>query len=364
MMVKNEEPVICETLKSYVEGGIDAYFIFDTGSIDNTTDVTKKYLQERGVQNAVFVQEPFIDFSTSRNRALELAEKQFPKAHFFLMPDAEWRIENPQKLLAFCELHKNDPEQAYQLRMVRDNVYDYYTSRLMKKGARFVGAVHEVVNAHARVKVSSDVHFYWHRSHYGLEKSRERWLRDIKLLLKSFDQNPHDPRTAFYIAQTYACLENWHKARDWYSRRISMEGWDEENFVARQRLADVYERLSDWHSALAMYLDTYAFRPTRAEPLVCLAQHYWDSGEYDLCYLFARRASEIQYPKNDILFIEKELYDFTRHDLLGRVAWYVADYERGEQATQQAINARPKKEYLHENLRYYIERKRIKKDNS
>ena len=34
--IEREEPVIIETLKPYVDAGIDAYFIFDTGSTDNT----------------------------------------------------------------------------------------------------------------------------------------------------------------------------------------------------------------------------------------------------------------------------------------------------------------------------------------
>lgn len=358
LMVKNEAPVICQTLDPYVQAGIDSYLIFDTGSTDNTVQLARSFFKKNGINNVIIHQEPFVDFATSRNRALELAQEHFSDANFLIMPDAEWRIENAQGLLKFCSQHKCDKTQAYWIRMIRDNVYDYYTARLMRArtGCRFVGVVHEVLDVDAKEKVPRDIYFNWHRSAYGLEKSRERWLRDISLLLKAHEQNPDDPRTVFYIAQTYACLDDWNKAKEWYGRRVSMQGWDEENFVAQYRLAQVYERLGEWSNALETYLNAHSSRPSRAEPLISLAQHYWDCNEYSLCYLFARRAVELPYPKDDILFIEKELYDFTRYDLLGRAAWYVQDYNLGESAIRKAISLYPNKSYLQENLKYYAQR--------
>ncbi|HZW60718.1 MAG TPA: hypothetical protein VFF04_00670, partial [Candidatus Babeliales bacterium] len=49
LMVKDEAPVIVKTLQPLVEGGIDAYFIFDTGSTDNTRELAQQYLTDHAI---------------------------------------------------------------------------------------------------------------------------------------------------------------------------------------------------------------------------------------------------------------------------------------------------------------------------
>ena len=74
LMVKNEEAVIEKTLEPFVEGGITSFFIFDTGSTDNTISITELFFKKHNIEHYVILQEPFIDFGTSRNRALDLAD--------------------------------------------------------------------------------------------------------------------------------------------------------------------------------------------------------------------------------------------------------------------------------------------------
>ena len=362
IMVKNEAHVMRETLQPFVDAGIDAFVVFDTGSTDTTMEVTREFFEEKGVRCGKIFQEPFIDFASSRNHALQCAEKSFPRACFMLMPDAEWYIENAQGLVNFCEKHKNDPRPSYLVRIEaykNTNSYlDFYTPRLMRCRAnvRFVGAVHEVLNNYSAEKVPADTYFELRTTTYGQEKTRKRWLRDREILIKEHNRNSHDPRTVFYLAQTYACLGDWENAALWYEKRLGMQGWDEENFVARCRLAQVYEFLGDWEKALSNYLKAFSLRSQRIEPLVRLAQHYWDSGEKELCFLFARNACEASYPHSDVLFVEKELYEFTRYDLLGRAAWYVGKYDLGEEAVKQALKFRPDAPHLHSNLAWYMSR--------
>jgi hypothetical protein len=68
------------------------------------------------------------------------------------------------------------------------------------------------------------------------------------------------------------------------------------------------------------YLKAYTIRPTRAEPLIRIAMHYHDEDQLDLSYIFAQRAAQIPYPKDDILMIERELYDAARWEILNACA--------------------------------------------
>lgn len=364
LMIKNEEQVIEQTLQPYVDAGIQSFFIFDTGSTDNTVEVTKEYFAKRNTQSAFIEQEPFIDFATSRNRALQLAQQKFPSASFFLMPDAEWYMHNVQGLIEFCHKEKNNKEPVYLVRIGDDN-FEFYTPRLIRAASnvQFIGAIHEVLNCSAGSKVPSTVFFALQPSSAGKEKSAQRWLRDVDILLKKYQENPLDSRNLFYLAQTYSCLGKWEQAYKYYWERTRLIGWPEEDYVALYKLAMVAEHLADkhnpasWAEPLHYYLQAYSKRPQRAEPLVKIAQHYLDLDNMHLAFCFARQACMIDYPQDDILFVEKELYDYTRYDILGRCAWYVGQFDIGEEAARNALKVRPYMSHLHKNLAFYVNRR-------
>ncbi len=372
LMVKDEEHVIIQTLKPYIEGGIDAVLLFDTGSTDNTMSVAEQYMKEKKVRFYI-VQEPFVDFATSRNRGLELAREKFPHAGFLIMPDAEWYLHNGEELIKFCkerlaaaEKDKSLDCDSYLLRIMSPQL-DFYTQRLIRANrvVRFVGVVHETLDHVTQTVVPGNVYFELGSTKLGYEKSRKRWERDKELLLKHHLENPEDPRSAFYLAQTYDCLGELEKAYTYYTVRKNMPGWCEENFMAVYRLAQVTDRLQaqknpkfSWDEALGYYLQAFDMRPCRAEPLIKVAEHYLSHGQHELAYIFVRRAAEIRYPEQDMLFVEKEAYDYTRHDVLGQCAWYVGSFDLGESAIRSALKIHPLHQHLKNNLAFYENRKK------
>src|SRR5438132_5379314 len=60
LMVKNEETVMRATLQPFIDGGISSFFIFDTGSTDNTIGVTESFFVAHGITQGYIAQEPFI----------------------------------------------------------------------------------------------------------------------------------------------------------------------------------------------------------------------------------------------------------------------------------------------------------------
>ena len=139
-----------------------------------------------------------------------------------------------------------------------------------------------------------------------------------------------------------------------YELRTQVEGWYEENFMAHYRLAQVLEHhINDWQRALDHYLKAFCICPTRAEPLIKIAQHYWQIGNIPVSYLFAQYAGQMDYPVNDRLFIDKEMYDFTRHEMIGITAWHMGKYEIGKQAAQKAYKQKPDLDYLRRNVACY-----------
>src|SRR5690606_35993246 len=154
-------------------------------------------------------QESFVDFSTSRNRALELAHEYFPRAAFMLMPDAEWYMTNVEGLLDFCRsaLDHGKRYPSYLVHILNDYV-DFYISRLIRCncGVQFAGMVHEAVIQSTNQKVPEDIFFEWLPSDNGAKKTNARFVRDRQLLEKELEKNPYHTRTLFYLARTCADL--------------------------------------------------------------------------------------------------------------------------------------------------------------
>lgn len=361
LMVKDEAISIQSTLASYYEGGLRHFFVFDTGSSDGTMQLTQDFFQKTQVKGYI-QQEPFIDFSSSRNRALELAEQQFPKAIFFIMPDAEWHLHNCAGLISFCEQEINSDTPLYLIN-IKMNSTEFTTARLLRVAhhVRFKGVVHEAPETLAFVKGPDSVYFEVKSSTHGIEKSKRRWQQDLLLLTKAYHDDKNDSRTAFYLAQTYECLGLLENAYQIYQHRETLNGWDEENFITAYRLGCLAEQLShrsttiSWETAMSYFLKALSLRPHRIEPLVKIAAYYWPSNVH-ACYLFIKHAYDKPYPKNDLLFVENNMYNFDRFEIMSRCAWYAGEYALGEQATLLALEVCPEMPHLRNNLALYQEK--------
>ncbi len=370
LMVKNEEAVIEKTLEPFVQEHLNSFLIFDTGSTDNTIDVVRSFFEHHHVSNWHVLQEPFIDFATSRNHALEHAEALFPQASFLLMPDAEWYLHNVKELMEFCREYQHDDAQCYLIRIINQRL-DFVTARLIRAhvNARFAGKVHESVVAQQVKKIPATIFFELGASKSGIEKSRQRWQRDLLILRTEHEEHPADPRTTFYLAQTYECLGDLENAYAFYALRAQQPGWIEETYEALYRLGRVTDMLSQnnkqytWHMAYDYYAQAHNLLPHRAEPLIKIAEHYWPEGlspeNIALCYVFAKRAYELPYPEHDLLFIDPDVYNFRRYELLSKAAWYVGDLALGEVCTRKALQHRVTTHLLR-NLAWYLERKIVR----
>lgn len=358
LMVKNEEHAMVKTLQPFIDAGVRSFLIFDTGSTDKTIDVTRALFEKYDIKDGFIEQEEFVDFATSRNRALMYAEDKFPYADFFLMPDAEWELVNVAGLLEFCAQHRHNSDPAYLIRMYLNSFLDVASARLIRprRNIKFIGVVHESLDRVIESYVDDAVYFVINQTPEGYQASEKRWLRDCELLLKEHHSNPRNERTVFYLAQTYESLQQWEKACEYYALRMQMPGWDEETFIAQYKLGRCLAERGLWAEALDNYLKAYALRPTRAEPLVRIALYYLQQKQYVLSFLFAQNTLRIDYPATrDRLFIEKYLYDYLRYDVLGQAAWYVGEYVVGHDAVQKALLANFDAPHLHFNLALYLD---------
>ena len=296
MIVKNEASVIRRCLDS-VKPFIDCWSICDTGSTDDTPSTIEDTLA--GIPGELH-EVPWENFGHNRTTALKLARG---KADYHLMIDADMTLDTPGDFRAALA------EDAYLIRYTGPK--DYWVERLVsdRHEWEYVGPAHEYIRsqtANRPVKLA-DVTV----THHGDEsRLREKIERYLALLKRALEEEPDNSRYVFYIAESYRDLDNLAQAIEWYEKRASMGGWDEEVWYSLYQVARLQHRLGlAWPLVLDAYLQAYEFRPTRLEPIYHIAKFYRETEHYALAYLFAGKGIGSQYP-DDILFIEKSIYDF------------------------------------------------------
>jgi hypothetical protein len=189
------------------------------------------------------------------------------------------------------------------------------------------------------------------------ERKRQGWLRDLEWLKADCAAAPNDERACFYLAQTLDDLGRPAEAFAEYERRIQLGGWPEEVYTAMVRQARCAEAMGrDWSEVQQRYQAAHSYAPHRAEPVHALAVHFLVKKDYPLAFLFAQRAAQLPYPSAAALFVDREVYEFERHDVLGIVSFYVGEFKIGEEAVRRAMAARPERANLAKNLAFYLER--------
>lgn len=359
IMVKNEETVLAKTLEPFAQAGINHMIVYDTGSTDNTPEVARKFFKEHSIKHGLVIKEKFIDFAASRNRLLDLAKQHFPNTTFIIMPDAEWYLNSGQELINFCKQQLNNPTNAYIMHVLNKET-GIYRPCLFRNNckARFKGRVHECIELGVQV-VPDCIYFTRGLSEKGRTKTKERFIQDREFLLQSYAEDPHDPHTVFFLAQTYSCLGELATAYKYYQERMKLPGCNENLFETLLRMGALIDILSrtdanySWDAAHKHYLEAFNLRPHRAEPLVMIAEHYIKNNQPELAFVFAQRACQLPIPQEDYNGVDLQTYNFDRYALLSTCAVYVHEYAIGLWATEQAYKAKPQFAHLQEQIAMY-----------
>jgi len=351
MIVKNEARGIRETLES-AKPYVDRYCLVDTGSTDGTPEIMREAMA--GVPGNLHL-EPFVDFGTTRSRALDLAGVE---PVFTLMLSGDETLHNGDALRTFCDQHRDGEEGAYFLPIhFGPQIYDSARLARADNRWRYVGSTHEVLRGPngSAVQVRVPGPFIKHDlTHRDAKGQRGAWERDLDLLGNALRTDPSDTRATFYLAQTFECLGRYEQALSMYRKRVELGGWKEEVYEAKFRIARVRHLLGhSWAEVQQSYLDAYAFSPTRAEPLHAIAQHWCEEKNWPLTYMFAWTGAQIAYPKDSHLFVDAGVYETKLADLLATSAYYVGEYEMGRAAAANLLARYPDNERYLRNFEFY-----------
>lgn len=278
MLVKDEADTLPETLPRIVPA-IDAWTIMDTGSSDDTMSVARGILKDLP---GGIVRRPFDGFGPARSALLNLARD---RADYTLMLDADHTL----------HIHGNRPELSADSYLVKIEGNLEWRLPLLTKSERpfrYQGAAHSYLTCDVEVnREPTD----WLSIEGGPGATREKLERDRKLLEAEFVAQPDDPRTIFYLAQTYRDLNMPEQAIRCYLLRAEMGGYEEERWYARFQAGVLLATHVEGLQGAEQLVKAWRERPSRAEPMRALA------------YLANGIADKLEQPDDD-LFVTPSAY--------------------------------------------------------
>lgn len=315
MIVRNEAGRIERCLKS-LDGYVDCYAIVDTGSTDDTVQRIKDFYALRGIPGVV-KRSIFVNFEQARNEALLLAWELPDKYDYILLVDADMVMVVEDK-----DFKSKLTAPSYEV-VQKGGTTRYYNKRLVHRNTpgKYRGVTHEYLDC------GMSAHFdgFWFVDHADGANRKDKFDRDIALLLKAMETEPNNERYQFYLAQSYREAGRHAQAADAYKKRVAMGGWDEEVWDSQFNYAHMLMNMGDEGGFIRELLVAYNMRPSRAETLYDLAKHYREKPNMQATALmFAKKAMEIP-PSKDFLFVNDYVYTTGCREEVSITSFYSGD---------------------------------------
>ncbi len=292
MIVKNEEKYLEGCLDS-VKDIVDEIVIVDTGSTDKTLEIAQRY------NSKIFKFEWIHDFSAARNYALSKST-----GNWILYLDADERLSADSKEEVKKIIKLND---KLGVNCIVNNIDEYSGNdktmnyvRLFKNDSNiyFKGKAHEQIleslleNGYEIIDSAIEI------IHLGYNLPREELKlkaeRNLKMLLDEFNESGSS-YYAYQLGNTYAVLENYEKAYEYYKIALEDKNLDGDyKSVCLLNLADYEMRNGNLETSEELVLQGLKINPEHVWLHLLASQIYSALGNFDLSIQHCKTALNIR----------------------------------------------------------------------
>jgi len=347
MIVKNESSVIQRCLSNTI-GVIDEYLIVDTGSTDNTIQLIQDFFSQYPEIQGRVISSEWKNFGYNRTESLKFA-KELLNVEWLLTIDADMILVND----GFDKSKLDSKIGAYQFYQ-KNGTLKYANVRLMnnKYNWQSIGVTHEYLSSEeGSRKILEEL---WINDIGDGGAKGDKFERDIKLLEQGLIDEPNNVRYMFYLANSYKDTQQWENAIKWYNERIKRGGWIEEVTCSYEYLGKCYEGLGKLPQAVDAWMEGYEKNSHRAECLYNAIRVLRIQKKNHIAYYLLELAKKIPFPKNDVLFVNHNVYEHLI-DTETTILAYYADPNRDVRGIFKELIVNPKAGYgnLISNYKFY-----------
>jgi glycosyltransferase involved in cell wall biosynthesis len=327
LIVKNEAHVMERCFECNFPY-VTSWCIVDTGSTDGTQELIQRLADKAGKPGKLY-ERPWVNFGHNRSEALQLARDMDPKPDWLFMTDAD-DITNGPKGKKFPILMPNDPKAppGYNIE-IRQGTLMYGRPQIFSAHKKWIykGALHEYATlddsevASPYGTIPNDI-WIESRREGGRNKNPKKYEDDAKLLADENEKEPNNPRTVFYLAQSYRDAGMVEDSKKWYLHRYNLGGWKEEQYIS---LLSLIRMENDMKLVTDYGWKAIELAPERKEATTAVLNKAREQSVYTQ-ELFALGHFTDTYsypaPKSDFLFVEADAYDWRFHDEFSLMAFY------------------------------------------
>lgn len=336
MIVKNEAKSIGRCLESIVDIA-DEIIVVDTGSIDNTKEIAKKY----GAK--VYDFKWIDDFSKARNYSIDKATGDWI---LILDGDDEFEKQDAPKLLDI--INNSDEGDIFIFNSIcyvgdtagGEKIMNV-NIRLFKNKPqfRYQGRIHEGIKPQGKDVITkfSDIRIY----HYGYintyVKDQNKRERNMRILKKELEENPDNPYWLFCIGNEYFALNELDKALEYFLS--SYEKCNIQDIYAPKvmlRIIMIYDALNKPNEALKYIDEALSHYPQYTDVEFLRGGIYHKLGHITKAIRSFQHCIELGEPPSTLNFL-MGVGSYKAYYALGNVFHQVSDYDEALKCYNQTL---------------------------